>query len=231
MSYCETAACGAALGGVLLSLGVASAAMAGPVDPDFDKLSDSPIAEFRSNGNNTSWSFATGQHTQQPSRMTNSGFDWTGGSSVAWSFAVDASGVPTLTVDGSSVRFDDGLTGEQRGVNTLAIHAKRDVTFTFDFGTAGSGSLSGSTEDPWGIGWSYLSLSDGLDGLAGSGTITFLSPVEDQAYSGVTFKPGNRAVVENDAGVDLPVPGTLALLGGGVLALGAGLRRRQPRPA
>jgi len=206
---------------VALGVLVAPLSVAGPINPDFEEGSPGAIAEFRSNGNGTSWSAGTGQNTQITAQSTNdtgNDVEWVAGDPFDWDFSVTG-GVPTLTVGGNTLSFTDGLTSDQLGMNTLAIHAKAGVEFTFDFGAVGAGTLAGDTGNRFGVDWAYLALPTGIDGLSGSGTITFLDPIGNQSASGVTFKLGNLTR-------QVPEPGTLTLLGAGLLGLVLGLRRR-----
>jgi len=204
-----------------LSLGLvcASVANAGPIDPNFEELENNPIAEFRGNGDNTSWSFGTGKDTQQTGSFDNSGYQWQSNVATPWSFSVSGN-TATLTVDDVVTQYT-GLMPDQLAANTLAIHAKDNVAFTYDFLGIGSGSLQGSTAsgERFAFDWAYLGLESGLSGISASGTITFLDEViARQSGTGVSFKIGNVA--------EVPEPGTLALFGLGLLGMGVARRRK-----
>lgn len=210
---------------VLLLAVFAATAAGDTLDPTFVKKSGTEaIAEFRSNGDGSSWSFGTGIDTHTTGEFIHDDMvfegdlNWEGNATYDWTFSVSA-GVPTLTVDGIGLSWEDGLTDDILSATTVQIHAKDAVTFTYDFGSYGSGSLEGSTEDRWGVDYFYIDVgAAGLNGLMGSGTITFEAPVGKQSTSGVTFKAGDRSPV--------PEPGTMALVAS---AIGAMWVRRRSR--
>jgi hypothetical protein len=213
-----------ALAVTLCALAVDDGVQAGPINPAFTEIETGAIAEFRGNGDNSSWSFGTGVSTFDPARFQDSveaGVDvaWQSGQSYDWSFDIDGSGAPSLTVGGGTVSFG-ALTSAQLAADTLAIHAKRNVAFTYDFGSLGSGSLTGDPANAFGVDYAYLDVS-GLSGLSGSGTITFVGdPIQRLSTSGVTFKAGNLPT-------EVPEPATLALVGAGLAGVGLAARRRR----
>lgn len=203
---------GATLGG-----GSAAAAV---IEPDFVEHPKSPIAEFRSNADASSWSYATGRDTQAASAMASSPFAWPVGEAVPWRFAIEA-GTPSLQVgERAPIHFAPGLAGSQLALDTLAVHARANIQFTYDFAGLGSGTLAGDPHERFERDWAYLAL-DELDGLTGEGEITFAEPLGNQSASGVSFKLGERAK-------PVPEPAPHLLLGLGLLGL-AWARRRQTR--
>lgn len=197
-----------ALAVTLCALSTDDGVQAGPTNPAFTEIGTGAIAEFRGNGDNSSWSFGTGVSTFDPDQFQDSveaGVDvtWQSGQSYDWSFARLGGALKLFVEGGGTVTFE-GLTDAQLAANTLAIHAKRNVEFTYDFFSLGAGSLAGDPANAFGVDYAYLDVT-GVTGLFADGTITFVGePIEAQSFSGVTFKVGNLPT-------EVPEPATLAL--------------------
>jgi hypothetical protein len=207
--------CGSAVSALVL-VAMATPLFADSINPDFAPAASNGLErlEFRSNGNNTSWSIGLGSNTQQAGSFNQAGFDWQDDTSYEFSYAVSAAGEATFSL------FDSGnpsaliaLSWPDIGLgNALQVHAKRNVDVTF----AGEDAI-GDASNPFGADYAYIAI-DPAAGFSLAGTINFRSPIANGSTSGVTITAGDLPAV--------PIPAAGWLFGSALVGMaGIGYRR------
>ena len=165
---------------------MAPTADAGPVDPSFTPAVAGGLErlEFRSNGNNTSWSIGLGSNTQATGSFNSTGFDWADDTAYAFKYKINYNGNATFKLLDSHGYVLKTLTwsGMKLG-NVLQIHAKGGVDVTFAGQTA-----AGDVNDRFGVDYVYV---DSKPNAFIQGYITFRSPIGNQSASGVTITAGD----------------------------------------
>jgi hypothetical protein len=195
-----------------LMVGAMSPAFAAGVNPNFTSaVTGFERLEFRSNGDNTSWSIGLGSNTQSAGMFDQAGFDWADDTYYDFTYAIDSSGNASFSLFnlGSNTALQTlTWTGMTLGT-TLEIHAKRGVDVEF----AGE-STSGDVSNAFGVDYDYVAI-DPINGFDLDGSIKFRSPIGNQSTSGVTITVGN-----------VPIPAAVWLFSSGLLGL-VGMARRK----
>ena len=202
---------------VAVVMGWASPSLAGPINPSFtlaDPANTFERLEFRTGVNGAAdWEIGLGTNTQSAGNFASVNvYDptwWTIGKTYSFDYGIDAGGAATFSISslGINLKWDNFNL-----VNAIQIHAKRGVEVNF-----GGVSLAGNPSDAWSVDYGYV-IVDPSAGFNLSGTIKF-NALGGRSNEGVTITTGN---------IPTPEPGTMLLLGFGLIGLaGVAIRRKK----